>query len=114
LKVAKGGVVTFNWGGLPDVTYKLIRCVLLHGDDIHDYVDIHSNAYVFGINQGRFVLNTGMIWGFLYSVVIDIVNKNERCDGEPSVFILNQHINLNNLWGNLSLFEKITGYRKIL
>lgn len=57
------GKIILQWGELPDIMYKLIRCVLLHGDNIHDYVDIRHSEYVIGVNQGRFILPSAMILG---------------------------------------------------
>jgi len=99
---------------LPELVYETIRCALLHGDDdFEKYIVIKEEEMILGVRKGRVIITPGYITGFLFSVIVDSVNKNEHCISNP-VFGINGKppVKINNLWGNLTEVKKYTGYIK--
>jgi hypothetical protein len=109
LVLAKGGKISIN-GELSNTIYKHIRCPLAHGEAITN-VQFSENV-VFGIENGVIVLNAGVVYGLLFSILVDDKNKSEKCDPELQIIYGANMITLNECWGNLEKVEKLTGYKK--
>lgn len=107
------GKLVFSGMELPELFYKAIRCAALHGDELHDRVEIVEGNNRIGLGKGKIVLNKGFIDGFLFSVVSDKVNSKESCDSNPTFTIHGNAIKINDIWGRMDLIETLTGYRKI-
>lgn len=101
-------------GSLSDTLYKSIRCVLHHGDEIANHIELREGNNIIGVSRGKFILNTGYIDGFMFSVIADKVNQNEFCATNPNYYHNGIQIRINDLWGNLQTIEQIIGYKKVL
>ncbi len=99
---------------LPEIIYKSVRCVLQHGDDLEDKIEITDTVGLLGVRNGRFIINKGHIGGLLFAIIIDKTNKNEHCKSEPIYFHNNIAIKINDLWGNPEKIENLMGYTKIV
>jgi len=101
----KTGRISYPGDDLPEILYRSIRCVLLHGDELSDFVMILAETGIIGISKAKIVLNKGFIGGFLFSVVSDEVNKGEFCDSLPTYSFSGSVIKINEVWGNMQRIE---------
>lgn len=85
---------------------------MLHGSEYTDYFTIQPDLIGFGVESGKPVFGLGLVYGLLFSVVVDESNQSESCDPELIVRIGEKNVVLNAMWGNLAVLEKITGFVK--
>lgn len=99
-------------GGLEvkDIVY-MIRCYLQHGDDLNSKFTLVMQDGILGIKDGKTLINRGLIYGLLLSVIVDKSNKNEYCSSGQELFFGNIKVEINKLWGKINLIENLTGYR---
>jgi hypothetical protein len=83
---------------LPQIIYKLVRCTLQHGDDLSEYIIIKEQSNILGMQDDKIIINIGHIFGLLFAVIFDPVNKNEICKDNNDYLTFNNHsIPLNKL-----------------
>ena len=87
---------------LPEIIYKLIRCVFQHGDELGDNIIIKENENIFGMENNKIIINTGHIYGLLFAVIMEPVNKDELCDDNCFIYYNNKNIKINKLWGDIN------------
>ncbi len=110
IQLSKGGKISIQMT-LDELLYKAIRCSLLHGDDIEDFINIVDTNDKIGVKNGKLIITPAYITGFMFSVIVDAKNKNEYCKSDPIFGIYGKApIKINNLWGNLVAVQKYTGY----
>jgi hypothetical protein len=83
---------------LPKIYSKLIRGALVHGgEELSDKFVFEKQKI--GVESGKIIINQGHLLGFLLSVVVDPVNKDESCKNNPMIFYMGKNIFINSLWG---------------
>jgi len=99
---------------IPEILYLSIRNSLLHGSEYSDYFIIDPDIVGFGVENGKPIFSIGVVYGLLFSVVVDVSNKSEFCDPGLVVGIGDSSIVINEMWGNLTKLEKLTGFVKYI
>lgn len=102
LIICGGGCIVMQGKELPQIVYKLIRCALHHGDELSDKIIFKEGFNTLGVKNGKIIINTGHIYGLLFSVIVDPINCNESCESNPILFRDNQPIIINEMWGNIT------------
>jgi len=97
-----GGYIAYDIDGkkteLPKIYSKLIRGALVHGgEELSDKFVFEKQKI--GVESGKIIINQGYLLGFLLSVVVDPVNKDESCKNNPMIFYMGKNIFINSLWG---------------
>lgn len=109
----RGKVIVLG-GELPGVLYKSIRCALQHGDDLAEFVTIREGNNFLAVENGKWVINTGFIDGLVFSVVADEANAGEVCASNPVYAFRGIKLQFNEIWADLKMIERVTGFKKNL
>ncbi len=106
LILCTGGRIIIKDCELPQIIYKLIRCVLQHGDELSDKIVIKENFNTIGIEDDKVIINIGHIYGLLLAVIVDPMNINERCSSNPIIYFNGNQLFINNIWGDISKLKE--------
>lgn len=95
LFICQGGGLIMQGKELPEIIYKLIRCTLQHGDELSDYIIIKESFNTLGVVNNKIIINTGHIYGLLFSVIFDPINNMEKCVSQFAILLHGKYININ-------------------
>lgn len=108
-KIATSGALILSGGSfqiqgkkMPEIIYKLIRCTLLHGDELENYVLIKEGNNQIGIEGEKIIINTGHIFALILTVILDYINRDEFCDLNHWLRWKEINLRVNELWGDES------------
>ena len=96
--------------GVEDIIYHVIRCSLIHSDEKAAKV-VWNNAIALGLDQhGSLVLNNGLVWGLVSSIVFSPENKAETIDAEYWLKVGEFKMFISELWGRIDLAKRIVKF----
>lgn len=108
----KGGQVNIQGKELKELVYVSVRCSLLHGDELADHVILKPEESFINVEQGKPVINKGLITGLLLSIVGEVANSDEVCGPNQKLVIDGNDILINNLWGNIGKIIETLKFEK--
>ncbi len=87
-------------GKFDNVIYKVIRCPLLHGDDISQHI-VYLDECRMGLDDGKFIVTPLLLWGLIFSVIGEVVNSTQILKKNHEVQVGGIDLNLNDFWGKM-------------
>ncbi len=85
-------------GSLSDITYKALRCALLHEAEVSDHA-VFKHGQLLGMEDDKYIVTDQFLWGLILVLVGEECNASQALKEDRFMTFNGIQIPLNKLWG---------------